>query len=121
MIYLEKETGYETVKGLLVKAAGSEKNLLMTAVNWGEVYYILIRDHGLEAADKILHLIETFPIDIIPADTALTRQAALYKAAHKLPFADCFAAALTKLRKGELVTADKDFKVVEDEVKISWV
>lgn len=31
------------------------------------------------------------------------------------------AAALTKLRKGELVTKDADFKVVEKEIKIVWV
>ena len=31
--------------------------------------------------------------------------------------ADCFAAALAKLRKVELVTGDEDFKQVEGEVK----
>lgn len=121
IIYLEKEAGYEKIKDLLAKAAASEKNLLISAVNWGEVYYILIRDHGLEVADKVLHLVETFPIDVVAADTALTKQAALLKATHKLPFADCFAAALAGMRKGELITADKDFKVVEDDIKVMWV
>ena len=120
-LYLEKEPGYEQVKSFFVKAAESEKDLLMAAINWGEVYYVLIRDHGRETADEILRLIKTYPIDVVSVDTDLTRQAALYKVMHKLPFADCFAAALAKLRKAELVTADRDFKAVEGDIKIFWI
>ena len=119
--YLWKQSGYEKVQDTLSKAAGSERNLLMATVNLGEVYYLLIRDHGLEDADKILKIIETLPIDFVEVDVELTKQAAVYKAVRKLPFADCFAAALAKLHKGELITADKDFKLVEDEVKVVWV
>ena len=121
MAYLEKEAGYETVKELLTKAAESNKNLLMTTVNFGEVYYAVAREQDLEEAEKIAQLIQTFPIEFIDVDLALARQAALYKANQKLPFVDCFAAALAKLRKGELLTTDKDFKAVEEEIKIGWV
>jgi predicted nucleic acid-binding protein len=38
-----------------------------------------------------------------------------------MPYADCFAAALAKLRKAELVTGDKEFRQIEDEVKIQWL
>lgn len=38
-----------------------------------------------------------------------------------MSYADCFAAALAKLRKAALVTGDKDFKQVEDEIKVHWV
>ena len=119
--YLWKQSGYEKVQDMLSKAAGSERNLLMTTINLGEVYYLLIRDHGLEDANKILKIIETLPIDFVEVDVELTKQAAVYKAARKLPFADCFAAALAKLHKGELITADKDFKLIENEVKVVWV
>ena len=33
----------------------------------------------------------------------------------------CFAAALAKIRKAELVTGDPEFKQVEDEIKIGWL
>ena len=49
MVYLEKEEGYEKVKELLVKAAETDKKLLMAAVNFGEVYYAVARE-----AEKIL-------------------------------------------------------------------
>lgn len=120
MVYLEKEPGYEKIKDLFVKASESGKNLLMTTLNWGEVFYVLMRDYGIEEANKIQYLIETLPIDFISVDLILTRQAAIYKADKNLPYVDCFTAALAKLRKAELITGDKEFKVLEDEVKIVW-
>ena len=121
MAYLEKEPGYEKVKNLLARAAESERNLLMSAVNWGEVCYVLVKNYGRVEAEKTMSLIETFPIEVVDADIETARQAALYKAIRKLPYADSFAAALTKLRKGELVTGDKEFHLVESEIKITWL
>lgn len=121
MAYLEKEPGYEKIKDLFVKAAESGKNLLMTTVNWGEVFYILARDYGFDEAEKIQNLVDTFPVEFVPVDLVLAKQAALYKATKKLPYVDCFVAALVKLRRGELITCDKDFKVLENEIKISWI
>jgi len=121
MVYLEKESGYEKIKELFVKAAESGQHLLMLTINWGEVFYVLIRDYGIEEAEKIQRAIETFPIEFVPVDLAITKQAVLYKATKKLPYADCFAAALAKLRKGEVITGDKEFKVLENEIKISWI
>ena len=118
--YLWKQSGYEKVQNYLTKAT-DEKRLLMTTVNLGEVYYLLLRDHGSEDADKILKIIETLPINFVEVDTQLAKQAAFYKATKKLPYVDCFAAALAKLRQGELVTKDKDFKIVENEIRLIWV
>lgn len=36
-------------------------------------------------------------------------------------YADCFAAALAKLRNAERVTGDRDFKQIEAEIKIGWL
>ena len=58
---------------------------------------------------------------MVEADWELTRQAALFKTKGKMASADCFAAALAKLRKAELVTGDPEFKQVEGEIKIIWV
>ena len=121
MAYLEKEPGYEKVQDLLSKTSESEKRLLMTTANFGEVYYLIIKDRGLEEAEKILQLLQTLPIDTVPIDWELAKQAAVYKATQKLGYVDCFAAALAKLRKGELVTTDEDFKVLEKEIKIVWI
>lgn len=119
--YLEREPGYQKVQGALAKAAEEDKTILMNAVNWGEVYYILARDYDLKKAREIARLVETFPVEIVPADKELAEQAALFKATKSLPYADCFAAALAYLHHGELITGDKEFRLVEDEVKILWL
>ena len=41
--------------------------------------------------------------------------------ANKLSLADCFAAALAKERKAELVTGDPEFKPLDHEIKIGWL
>lgn len=119
--YLWKQSGYEKVQDFLTKAACDEKRLLMTTVNWGEVCYLLLRDHGSEDAEKILQVIETLPIDFVEVDMRLAKQAAVYKATKKIPYVDCFVAALAKLQKGEVITGDKEFKAVENEVKVVWI
>jgi predicted nucleic acid-binding protein len=102
-------------------ARDSGRLLLLSVVNWGEVFYITLREAGRERANQIAHAISTLPIEIISADLDLTKQAAEFKAAGKMSYADCFAAALAKLRKAELVTGDKEFKQVEGEVKVLWI
>ena len=54
-------------------------------------------------------------------DLELARQAAQFKAAHKLSLADAFAAALAKDRKAELVTGDPELKALEKVIKIVWL
>lgn len=90
-------------------------------VNWGEVYYITLREAGQLRAEEVAHVISTLPIHIVQADLDLAKQAAILKASKKMSYADCFAAALAKQRRVELVTGDKEFKQVEGEVKILWM
>ena len=119
--YFEKEAGYEKVKDLLTAAASSGRYLLLSTVNWGEVHYVTHRHYGLEQANQIARLIDTFPIELVGVDRDMAKQAALFKVTQKMSYADCFAAALAKIRKATLVTGDKEFKSLEDEVKISWL
>lgn len=121
IVYLEKEPGYEKIKSLLVEAVSNEDRLMMSTINWGEVFYITVKQYGLDKAEGIQHIIETFPIEFVPADITVVKQAALYKSLKKLPYVDSFAAALAKLYHGELLTSDKEFKLVEDEIRITWI
>jgi len=121
LVFLEKEPGFEKVESFFVNAIEKDKSLLMTSVNFGEVYYIVLRECGQEKAHEIEKIIRTLPIDIMDVDLHLAIEAARFKAVKKISYADCFAAALAKLHKGEIITGDKEFKVLESEVKISWI
>jgi ribonuclease VapC len=121
LAYVEGEAGADQMIEILRVARDSGRSLFLSVVNWGEVYYITMREAGHERADEVAHLISTLPIQIVPADLDLTRQAAELKSKHRMSYADCFAAALAKSRKAELVTGDRDFRQVEGEVKILWL
>ena len=121
LAYIEGEAGAEQMIEIFRVARDSGRSLFLSVVNWGEVYYITMREAGHERADDVAHLISTLPIQIVPADLDLTRQAAELKSKHRMSYADCFAAALARQRKAALVTGDRDFRQVEGEVKILWL
>ena len=119
--YLEGENGADKMVEVLKSALDSGRALLLCVVNWGEVYYITLREAGRERADQVAHLLSTLPIQLVPVDMELAKKAAELKASKKMSYADCFAAALAGLRKAELVTGDKEFNQVKGEVKILWI
>ena len=121
--FLEDEPAAEEVEKLFQRAADERHKLLLSAVNWGEVYYNTMREVSQEAAEQKAHEIASLPIEVVGVgeDLALVRQAAIFKATCKMSYADCFAAALAKLRNAELVTGDPEFKAVEKEIKVAWL
>lgn len=121
LVFLEKEPGFEKVESFFVTAVEKDNYLLMSSVNFGEVYYIVLRECGEEKANEIEKIIKTLPIKIVDVDMQLAKVAGRFKALHKLSYADCFAAALAKLHKGEVISGDREFKALEDEVKIAWL
>jgi len=119
--YIEGEAGKDTMIEVFRSARDSGKHCLLSVVNWGEVYYITLREAGQQRADEVAHLVQTLPIHLVTVDLELAKQAAIYKSARKMSYADCFAAALAKHRRVELVTGDKEFKQVEKELKVLWL
>jgi predicted nucleic acid-binding protein len=120
--FFEDEPAAEQVETLLMKADGGTHRLLLCAVNWGEIYYNTMREISQAAAEKTAKEIAGLPIEIVGVDghnLELVRQAAVYKATRKLSYADAFAAALAKITDAELVTGDREFREVEDEIKIA--
>jgi len=125
MVLFNDEPGAEEVEKILLKAESGNPTLLMSVVNWGEIYYSILRGASQEIADSKSHEIAGMQIEIVPVDARdleLVRQAAVFKATRKMSYADCFAAALAKITNAELVTGDREFKVVEGELKrIRWL
>jgi predicted nucleic acid-binding protein len=123
MALFNDEPAAADVEKLLIKAGAGSHQLLMTVVNWGEIYYSIMRETSQELAEQHAREIHAMPIELVPVkeDLALVRQAAIFKASKRLAYADAFAAGLAKLRNAELVTGDRDFKTVEDEIKIAWL
>jgi len=70
-----------------------------------------------QAVESLLNM----GIEFESADWSLARTAGTFKSKHRMSYADCFAAALAKSRKAELVTGDKEFKQVEHEITVRWL
>lgn len=121
LAFFENEKGADKVAGIIRHAQNDNNQLLLSVVNWGEILYIVTRESGSSAAKKIEDTIDTLPIEIIPVDRQQARIAAGFKSENKMSYADCFAAALAKLKKAELITGDKEFKAVEKEIHINWL
>lgn len=120
MTLLYNRSGADKVMALLDGANQDQLELLISVVNWGEVYYCTWRAEGYEAAEQVLRNLARLPIKIVDADPQITKIAAEFRANYKLPYADCFAAALTRHQKATLATADNDFRLVAKQVSIFW-
>ena len=113
----EDRPGAATVEELLRKET---QQILMSVINWGEVYYSVWRSRGQAVAEEKIEQIAQLPIQVVDAESTLVKLAAGLKAEYNLPYADCFAAALAGQRNATLVTGDKDFRKVEKNVPILW-
>ena len=102
----------EKVRHLLGEAARQDSPLLMSAINWGEVFYTEWRYRG-EAKDRASEssLLE-MPIAVIAVDRERATRAGALKPKHGLGYADAFAAELAIERGAWLVTADPEFQKV---------
>ena len=115
--YTDKEPGYKRVRELFRQAAQGEAELLLSAVNWGEIVGALYKRVGMMRARTIAGNLAALPMTIVPADTGHAEAAAIFKCDFKVPYADAFAGALTLARstpkqQATLVTADYDFKSI---------
>ncbi|GAC1433457.1 MAG: type II toxin-antitoxin system VapC family toxin [Terriglobales bacterium] len=99
----------EKVRHLMGEALQHEAPLLMSAINWGEVFYLVWRHHGELKAQETDSKIQQLPITIIGVDRERATRAAALKQKHSLGYADAFAAELAIEHSAWLVTADSEF------------
>ena len=124
MVLFNDEPGADEIEKILIKAETGSPKLLMSVVNWGEIYYSILRGASQEMAEAKAHEIAGMQIELVPVDAddlELVRQAAAFKATRKMSYADCFAAALAKIKNAELITGDREFKQLARDVKIHWL
>lgn len=100
------------IERLLGDAARQDLPLLMSAVNWGEVFYTEWRARGEEKAREAEAALLEMPIVVISVDRERATRAAALKQKHGLGYADAFAAELAIERGAWLVTADPEFHKV---------
>ena len=119
--FFEDRSGGEVVEKLVAESVAGKTELFMSVVNWGEAYYSTWRARGQDAARRMAAEISQFPIRVMSADLDLTKSAAELHAKYNLPYADCFAAASSKIWQAQLLTSDRDFAKVKSEIEILFL
>ena len=116
--FTDKEAGFDRVRDLFIQAAQGDVDLLLSAVNWGEIVGALYkRASGLPASaltnvGSLAANLAALPVTVVAADKDLAEGAAIFKYNFKVPFVDAFAGSLALQENATLVTADYDFKSV---------
>jgi predicted nucleic acid-binding protein len=119
--YVENGPGAARVERLLTDAVREPTLLLVSVLNWGEVFYLLWQRVGEEKARQTLTNLLRLHLRVVPVDLDQALKAGEIKAVHKIPYVDCVAAALATLRQATLVTSDRDFEKLGRHFPISWI
>jgi predicted nucleic acid-binding protein len=121
-ILFHRQSGWEYVDRLLESATISGDFHLLSSINFGEVYYSILRDFGEIKAQEVLERIKEGPIEIVVPSIEQTLMAARFKAAGGISYADCFAGALALERGLPVLTGDPEFnRLIPFGVKIDWL
>jgi len=118
---IEAGPGARKVERLLQSALQQRSSVLISVLNWGEVFYLLWQRRDEETARRTIANLSRLPLRIIPVDLSQALKASEIKAVHKIPYVDCVAAALAVLQEATLVTSDRGFEKLGRHFPILWI
>ena len=117
LAFLWDEPGAQTVEDVLID---EDAEVFMSAVNLGEVVYVVRRLSGEQASAAVeMKVFEPPKMRVIDATWPRVKHAAMFKEAGRLSFADCFCAGLAEEKQATVVTRDREFERLEHEGKVS--
>ncbi len=119
--YLQDEPAAEKIVEVIADAHEQEIPLYMSVVNVCEVWYILAREISEAEADSSVNDLQRLGIQFQETDWDTAKEAARFKAKGKMSLGDCFAAALAKELKADLMTGNNEFKQAESQIKVLWL
>jgi len=118
--FVEGGPGGKRVEQLFKDVLGKRSRVLMSVVNWGEVFHPAWQQHGAESARRLLADLSRLPL-VVPVDLSQSLQAGETTARHKIPYVDCIAAGLATLHQAVLVTSDPEFEKLGRRVEVLWI
>lgn len=103
------------------EAAAVSKVLLLSKIPFiclSELYYLVWNRKDRAEADKIYGIVKSWGLPVLYPNERVILNAGRIKAVYKLGISDSYIAALTLDEGTSLVTKDKDYKILEKEIKI---
>jgi predicted nucleic acid-binding protein len=119
--YLEDEPAAQRVQKILKDAEENKCKVYISIINLGEILYSVERNNGLAKAHETLALIQSLPIEILPADNQTVLAAAHIKANYPISYADAFVVVAAQIKNGTIMTGNPEFEEVTNLTKIEWL
>ncbi|HEY1254526.1 MAG TPA: PIN domain-containing protein [Terracidiphilus sp.] len=120
--HIDGEAGDDRVDAIFQMALMGRAEILVSAVQWGEIAGMLRKRAGAQEQKRVLQSLLQIDIKIVPCSAERAVRAAEIKVDRKLAYADAFAIELSMDSPDHvLVTADYDFKNVADLVRIEFL
>jgi len=121
LAYLQSEPGADLVEAMINEAQDEAAQILISAINLGEIAYIVERAAGTKKLNETLVLLATLPIEVVAVNKEFALAAAKYKAKNPIAYADCFTLALGVQTESKIVTGDPEFRKVDEQDYILWL
>lgn len=119
--FLQQKPAASKTLDLLTEAMRGRAEILMSAINFGEVYVLVVREQGIDHARATMNAVRPLPIRLIDATVQRCCHAAEIKVKYKFYYADSFAAALAMENQATLVTSGSDFRRLGHNFPILWL
>jgi predicted nucleic acid-binding protein len=115
-----RQPATDVVAILLAESEAGTARLFMSAMNVGEVYYALRKQHSEKLAESWRELSRSLPatIEVPTADDIW--DAALLKGQYPIAYADAFAAALAHKHRWPLLTGDPELRSIAG-LELDWI
>lgn len=118
---IEDEPGAQTVAEIITTQGAM---LYLSIISLGEIYYILLRRRGEQAAEEVVqNTLAEQSLVLVEVTWPKVKDAARIKAIGGLSYADSFVLALGKELNAPVVTGDPEIKAIAREigVEIIWI
>jgi predicted nucleic acid-binding protein len=120
--YIDDEPGAERMTGIFKTCVLRQGQMRISALQWGEIAGRLRKRLGPSVAVRVLESLLPLELEIVPATGENASRAAAMRLDRKISYADGFALDLAMDSADHiLVTADYDFKAVEDLARIEFL
>lgn len=112
----EEEEGAGTVEKIL-RMGGRSGRVFISFMTLMEFYYLILRTHKREHADKSLLMLKQLPLRVIESDETLTLSAAHIKASTRLSVAHAWIAATALSLGAILVHKDPEYEPLKNKIQ----
>jgi predicted nucleic acid-binding protein len=115
-----RQPASDAVAQLLAESEAGTARVFMSAINVGEVYYFLRKQHNEKLSEWWRESSRALPatIELPTADDIW--DAALLKGQYPIAYADAFAAALALKHRCPLLTGDPELRSIAD-LELDWI